>query len=95
MSNFYEVNLEVESVKGYCSAGHKKGDTIVIRGSAIDKSKTNCDPCLYALSAFIPYITPFSRETNENDWINMISRLQCPDIENTVGFKISRKKMEE
>ncbi|HIH77727.1 MAG TPA: TIGR04076 family protein [Halobacteria archaeon] len=95
MSSFYEVKLEVESVKGYCAAGHKKGDTIIIRGSAIDRSKTNCDLCLYALSAFMPYITPYSRETDENDWINMINKLQCPDIENTVIFNLSRKKIEE
>jgi len=96
MSSFYDVKLEVESVKGYCAAGHKTGDTIVIRGSecAIDRSKTNCNICIYAMSAFMPYITSYSRETSKDDWINTISRLQCPDIENMVIFKLSREKVD-
>jgi uncharacterized repeat protein (TIGR04076 family) len=89
----YEVEIEVKSVKGYCSAGYKEGDKIVIGESGIDISRTNCNICIYAISSLIPYITAFSRETSEDDWINMLEELQCPDSANTVTFKMSRKRI--
>ena len=89
----YEVEIEVKSVKGYCSAEYKEGDKIVIKEPVIDTSRTNCDICIYTIPSLISYITAFSRKTSEDDWINMLEELQCPDSANTVAFKISRKNL--
>ena len=65
----------------------KKGDTIKVEDLVI-KGKI----CICTLSALIPYITAVYRETPSDDWINAVEVLQCPDLENTVKFRITREK---
>jgi uncharacterized repeat protein (TIGR04076 family) len=87
----YKVILEVKNVKGECAAGYKAGDKIVLDGFLIN-TKESCNVCLYAMGALLPYLTVLHRETSEEDWINQIKALQCPDPSNTVIFTIRREK---
>jgi len=90
----YRLVLEVRGVKGHCAAGYKLGDRIVIgEGSIISRESSNV--CLYALGALLPYLTVAYRKTPEDDWINMVQELQCPDPVNTVVFKVVREEMRE
>lgn len=85
-----DVKLTVKSVKGYCSAGYKEGDHFFIRkGIMIEPGKPQ-GICMYALPALLPYLTAFSRQTPETDWINSVKELQCPDSKNTVVFGLER-----
>ena len=43
----------------------------------------------------MPYLTVAYRKTPEDDWINMVQELQCPDPVNTVVFKVVREEMRE
>jgi uncharacterized repeat protein (TIGR04076 family) len=86
-----EVTIEVKSVKGYCSAGYKPGDKLTFRDpvvTAVDGKPV----CLYALAGLIPYLAAFGRDTDQNDWINKIQELQCPDPVNTVVFSLKRSE---
>lgn len=83
----YRLKIVVEDVKGRCYAGYERGDTIEVEDPII-KGKL----CVYALSALIPYITAACRVTPQDDWINAVEVLQCPDPKNTVKFRIVREK---
>jgi uncharacterized repeat protein (TIGR04076 family) len=83
------IEIKVKSVKGFCSAGYKEGDIL----SYCEPNITSIDDkpiCIYALSGLIPYLTAFGRKTDENDWINELRELQCPDSTNTVVFSLQR-----
>ena len=88
----YRVVLEVKEVKGECAAGYKVGDKLVIEEPSIISSESS-NVCLYALGALLPYLTALYRDTPQEDWINQIEELQCPDPINTVKFRISRQKI--
>lgn len=83
----YKLEIEVESIKGYCSAGLSKGDTFVVEDPVI---LSDGPICIYALGALMPYLTALYRDTDRDDWINQVDRLQCPDAENAVTFVIKR-----
>ncbi len=83
----FRLKIVVEDVKGGVLRWLRKGDTIEVEDPVI-KGKI----CIYALSALIPYITAAYRETPQDDWINVVEVLQCPDPENTVRFRIIREK---
>ncbi|AGL03397.1 TIGR04076 family protein [Desulfoscipio gibsoniae] len=84
-----QLELEVQSVKGYCSAGCQVGQKFIFNDPVITP-QDNAPLCLYALSAMFPYLTAACRETPADDWINQVKVLQCPDNENTVVFSIKR-----
>ncbi len=84
--------MEVKEVKGECAAGYKVGDKLVIEEPSIISSESS-NVCLYALGALLPYLTALYRDTPEEDWINQIDELQCPDPINTVKFRILRQKI--
>jgi uncharacterized repeat protein (TIGR04076 family) len=85
----YKVILEVVQVPQKCAANYKVGDKIVIDDASIDlKESTNV--CLYALSSMMPYLTPLSRELDENDWMSKVAELSCQDPHNAVKFKVTR-----
>ena len=84
-----QARLTVKSVAGYCSAGHKVGETFITDGVTI-RGEQGQGICIFAVPSFTPYIAAFCRETPESDWINQLSELQCPDSSNTVKFSIER-----
>jgi len=88
----YRVILEVKEVRGFCSAGYKPGDRLVIQEPSV-LSKESTDVCLYAIGALLPYLTALYRDTPQEDWINQVQELQCPDVHNTVVFKVIREKL--
>lgn len=82
------IEIKVKSVKGFCSAGYKEGDTFTYCEPNI--TSHNLPVCIYALSGLIPYLSAFGKKTDENDWINELHELQCPDPANTVVFSLKR-----
>jgi uncharacterized repeat protein (TIGR04076 family) len=90
----YRLILEVKEVRGNCAAGYKAGDKIVIEGGSIVSGRSS-NVCLYALGALLPYLTVAYRKTPEDDWINLVRELQCPDPINTVVFKVLHEKLGE
>lgn len=86
----YDVKCTVKSVGGYCSAGYRVGDYFYIRNGLMIEPGQPKELCMYALPAFIPYLTAFCRETPQDDWINSKEELQCPDNTNPVVFTIER-----
>jgi uncharacterized repeat protein (TIGR04076 family) len=86
----YRVKVTVKSVKGNCGAGYKKGDFFTIEDGVMIKPGEPDGLCMYALPALLPYITAYSRETSQDDWINSLTELQCPDSTNTVIFGLER-----
>ncbi len=85
-----DVKLTVKSVKGYCSAGYKVGDYFHVKNGIMVEPGKPLGICMYALPAFLPYLTAYCRETSPKDWINSLKELQCPDSTNTVIFSIER-----
>jgi uncharacterized repeat protein (TIGR04076 family) len=88
----FDITCTVKSVKGFCSAGYKVGDHFLIKDGLMIEAGEPKGLCMYALPAFIPYLTAYCRETPGSDWINMKSELQCPDNDNAVIFGIERIK---
>lgn len=88
----YEIKLTVKSVKGFCSAGYKVGDYFVVKDGLMIEPGRPQGICIYALPAFIPYLTAFCRKTPADDWINGKKELQCPDNDNTVVFGLERSE---
>lgn len=87
----YRIILQVKDVKGDCAAGYKIGDKIVMeKGSIISEKSSNV--CLYAIGALLPYLTVAYRKVPEDDWINLVEVLQCPDPVNTVVFRVLREE---
>ena len=85
----YKVKVTVKSVKGNCAAGYEVGDYFMIEEPMITPGKPK-GLCIYAIPAFIPYLTAYYRETSPEDWINMKQELQCPDNTNSVIFGLER-----
>lgn len=83
------LELEVKSVKGYCSAGYQIGQKFFFEDPLVIP-KDQAPLCLYALSAMFPYLTAACRQTPAGDWINSVMELQCPDSANTVVFAVNR-----
>jgi len=86
----FDVKCTVKSVKGFCSAGYKPGDYFVIKDGLMIEAGEPKGICMYALPAFIPYLTAFCRKTDPADWINQKREIQCPDNDNTVIFTLER-----
>ena len=83
------IEIKVQSVKGFCSAGYRQGDTLIYCEPNI--TPIDAKPiCIYALSGLIPYLSAFGKKTNDEDWINGLHELQCPDSANTVVFSLKR-----
>lgn len=82
----------MKEVKGFCAAGYKPGDRLVIQEPSV-LSGESADVCLYAIGALLPYLTALYRETPQEDWINQVQELQCPDAHNTVVFRVLREKL--
>jgi len=85
----HKLKITVKSVKGNCAAGYKVGDYFLVEEPMIVPAKPD-GLCMYAIPAFIPYLTAYYRETPSDDWINMKQELQCPDSTNTVIFGLER-----
>jgi len=85
----HKVKVTVTSVKGNCAAGYQVGDYFMIEEPMITPGKP-AGMCMYAIPAFIPYLTAYYRETPSSDWINFKQELQCPDSTNTVIFALER-----
>ena len=86
----YDVKVTINKVVGHCAAGFKEGDYFYLKGPNL--VPTNCKGiCIYGISALIPYLTAYCRDTSPNDWINFRKELQCPDNKNTVTFGLSRE----
>lgn len=83
----HRLEIEVVDVKGECSAGYRKGDKFYVEDPNIISSSPIC---IYAISALIPYLTAKYRDVSEDDWINHVELLECPDPENTVMFRVRR-----
>jgi uncharacterized repeat protein (TIGR04076 family) len=88
----FDIKCTVKSVKGFCSAGYKVGDHFFVKDGLMIEAGEPKGICMYALPAFVPYLTAYCRETPAADWINMKKELQCPDNDNTVIFGIEREK---
>lgn len=84
------ARLTVKSAVGYCSAGHKVGDSFITDGVAVQVEKGDGRICIFALPSLAPYLTAYCRETAPADWINSLSQLQCPDATNTVIWSVER-----
>lgn len=87
----HKLKITVKSVKGNCAAGYKVGDYFLVEEPMIIPEQP-AGLCIYAIPAFIPYLTAYYRETPPGDWINMKQELQCPDSTNTVVFSLERMK---
>ncbi|MBI4830804.1 MAG: TIGR04076 family protein [Candidatus Lindowbacteria bacterium] len=85
----HKVKVTVKSVKGNCAAGYKVGDYFLVEDPMLIPAKPEA-LCIYAIPAFIPYLTAYCRETPSEDWINRKKELQCPDSTNTVVFSLER-----
>ena len=88
----YNIKCTVKSVRGECAAGYKVGDHFLIKDMAMVEPGEPKGICLHALTAMVPYLTAYCRKTPEDDWINMIQELQCPDSTNSVVFSLERKR---
>ena len=85
----HKVKVTVKSVAGNCAAGYQAGDYFMVEEPMITPGKP-AGLCMYAIPAFIPYLTAYYRETPETDWINFKQELQCPDNTNEVIFTLER-----
>jgi len=85
----HKVRVSVKSVKGNCAAGYQVGDYFIVEDPMIIPERPKA-MCIYAIPAFIPYLTAYCRKTSSDDWINMKKELQCPDSTNTVIFELER-----
>jgi uncharacterized repeat protein (TIGR04076 family) len=86
----YHIKCTVKSVKGECAAGYKVGDHFFLKDMAVVEAGEPKGICVHALTAMVPYLTAFARRTPEEDWINQIKELQCPDSTNAVIFGLER-----
>ncbi len=91
----HTVKCTVQSVKGFCSAGYKVGDTFYVKQAFIVEAEEPKTICLHALSAMTPYLTAYGRHTDEEDWINRKKEFQCPDSTNSVVFSVERVDTED
>lgn len=87
----YQVKCTVKSIKGECPLGYKVGDHFFVKDMAAIEAGEPKSICLHALTAMIPYLTAYARNTDQSDWINTIQELQCPDSANSVVFKLERQ----
>lgn len=86
----HNVKCTVQSVKGFCSAGYKVGDSFSVKEAFIVEADEPKTLCLHALTAMSTYLTAYARHTDKDDWINLKKEFQCPDSTNSVVFGIER-----
>lgn len=90
----YKLKVTVDSVKGHCASECKAGDVFYFEDGKITLKDLSVNLCLYGLSAINPYLTGFCRASAGDDWMADCEelKLQCPDKENAVIYKIERVK---
>jgi uncharacterized repeat protein (TIGR04076 family) len=88
----YNIKVTVKSIKGQCAAGCKLGDVFYYSDGSIYVDNISTRLCAYGISAIHPYLSAFCRQTNEEDWINSLKELQCPDAVNCVTYQLERLK---
>lgn len=88
----YKLKVTVESVKGHCSSGCKEGDVFYFEDGKITLDDLSVNLCSYGICAINPYMTGFCRAYDKSDWMADCEelKLQCPDKENEVIYKIER-----
>ena len=102
VNHIYEVTIEVVEVRGYCAAGYKVGDKIVVKGYYIDPKDVSSKICLHAMTGVISLLSPFIHGVSakilgigDKDDEGYI---QCPDpgkpytCGGTVIFRVRRGK---
>ncbi len=95
----YEVEVEVEEVRGNCAAGYKKGDKFVVKGFYIEPKEARI--CIHALTGMMSLLSPFLHGVSAKDLgigdKDDVGFLQCPDpgkpytCGGTVVFKLYRR----
>ncbi len=98
----YDVEVEVEEVRGYCAAGYKRGDKFTIRGFYIEPDGRIC---IHALTGMMSLLSPFIHGISAKDLgigeMEDSGFLQCPDpgkpytCGGTVIFRLTRRKSDE
>lgn len=82
-----DLLVEVEEVRGTCTAGMHAGRCVLARGSSLYIP----DPfCLYALSAALPLLPALQRPLPEGDWLADEDAVICPDPAGNVVLRLRR-----
>lgn len=79
------VHVQVIETRGQCSAGMKLGDGFILRDGTVI-TDVRGPLCIYAIGAIKSYLT--AKAFGGAGWIETVGRLQCPDPENTVTFRV-------
>ncbi len=97
----YDVEVEVEEVRGYCAAGYKRGDKFVIRGFYIEPNGSRI--CIHAITGMMSLLSPFAHGISAKDLgigeTDNSGFLQCPDpgepytCGGTVIFRLTRREI--
>jgi uncharacterized repeat protein (TIGR04076 family) len=85
----YTLRVTVEEVQGKCTAPHRPGDYFEVRDGNIHVPDGRF-LCLYSLQSLIPLLPANERELEEGDWMLGARRVQCPDPEGGVIWRIDR-----
>ncbi|RLG81949.1 MAG: TIGR04076 family protein [Thermoprotei archaeon] len=101
--SYYRIYIIVKEVRGYCAAGYKPGDTIIIEKFYVKPQHTKI--CLHALNSMLTLLMPFLKGISAKSLgIGMEDHrgyIQCPDpgkpytSGGTVVFELIRRKIQE
>lgn len=84
------LKVTVEEVLGFCDLPMKPGDSFEVIGGALVFPEGG-KICMWALSSLIQFL-PAKQRCGEdpNDWMPRCERLECPDPNGRVIFRVSR-----
>lgn len=86
----YDLKISIHSVKGNCNMPMKKGDYFLLKEGKlfIPEGKHFC---MWALQSVLPLLPAKQRNiVEENDWLEDVKFVSCPDPAGRVILKIER-----
>lgn len=91
----YDLKVSIHAVTGHCDMPMKKGDYFLLKGGKLIIPEGR-HFCIWALQSVIPLLAAKQRNiVEENDWLQDVKFVSCPDPAGRVVLKIERCPIED
>jgi uncharacterized repeat protein (TIGR04076 family) len=86
----FDLRVTVERIEGRSVCGLEVGDYFEVRDSSRVSIPAGRHFCLYALQSVLPLLPAKQRRLPDEDWLEQVSLVCCPDPEERVVMRIER-----
>lgn len=88
----FNLRVVVESIEGRPVCGMQVGDYFEVTNSSELRIPEGRHFCMYAIASVLPLLPAKQRKLPGDDWLEIDSRVACPDPDEKLVMRIERVK---